>query len=339
VGEGLDSWTLPRHARRSQRHTNDPEFIEGEDGEDGVRPRRMGTFIPLAPLPQTASEADPNEARRQQRSDYAAEMQGEEMEQHLSDVMRSNTGIQSPLVGLLDQDRHATGSDRLEQAADALLRTAQMMAGQLRVSGFGDVAGVMGDVVGWTQQERAAAHNAGAVSAPTNVGMDHLQTADRMARVMGVTPQDSGASPIQRDLTRFGLFVNQALQLGLTPQQTEQVVREAQTSPDGKLQPETRALLDKQVQTTQNVSWVKARDEVDRLEHNARMLPPEITAYGAMQIPVEPAPSHVRVEPNVIVQPEIAVTVQTGKDDAYDNAVTRQSALGGSGDGMGVSDQ
>jgi hypothetical protein len=189
-----------------------------------------------------------------------------------------------------------------------------MMVGQLRVSGFGDVAGVMGDVVGRTQQERAAAHNAGAVSAPTNVGMDHLQTADRMARVMGVTPQDSGASPIQRDLTRFGLFVNQALQLGLTPQQTEQVVREAQTSPDGKLQPETRALLDKQVQTTQNVSWVKARDEVDRLEHNARMLPPEITAYGAMQIPVEPAQSHVRVEPNVIVQPEIAVTVQSVVD-------------------------
>ena len=39
---------------------------------------------------------------------------------------------------------------------------------------------------------------------------------------------------------------------------------------------------------TQNVSWVKARDEVDRLEHSARMLPPEITAYGAMSVPGEP---------------------------------------------------
>jgi hypothetical protein len=69
------------------------------------------------------------------------------------------------------------------------------------------------------------------------------------------------------------------------------------------------------------------------------MLPPEITAYGAMQIPVEPAPSHVRVEPNVIVEPEIAVTVQSGKDDAYDNAVTRQSMLGGSGDMIGGEDR
>jgi hypothetical protein len=145
----------------------------------------MGTFIPLAPLPQTASEDNLTEARRQQLSDYAAEMQGEEMEQHLSDVMRSHTGIQSPLVGLLDQDRHASGSDRLEQAASALLRSAQMMVGQLRVSGVRDVAGVMGNVVGRTQQERVEAHNAGTVSAPTNVGMDHLQTADRMARVMG----------------------------------------------------------------------------------------------------------------------------------------------------------
>jgi hypothetical protein len=213
-----------------------------------------------------------------------------------------------------------------------------MMVGQLRVSGVRDVAGVMGNVVGRTQQERVEAHNAGTVSAPTNVGMDHLQTADRMARVMGVTPQDSGASPIQRDLTRFGLFVNQALQLGLTPQQTEQVVREAQTSPDGKLQPETRALLDKQVQTTQNVSCIKARDEVDRLEHNARMLPPEITAYGAMSIPknsVQPTAA----PPQVTVDPIVQVTVQSGKDDAYDNAVTRQSTLGGSGDGIGGGDR
>jgi hypothetical protein len=239
---------------------------------------------------------------------------------------------------LISFDYWLSGSDRLEQAASALLRSAQLMVGQLRVSGVQDVAGVMGDVVGRTQQERAAAHNAGAVSAPANAGIDHLQTADRMARVMGVTPPDSGASPIQRDLTRFGLFVNQALRLGLTPQQTERVVREAQTSPEGKLQPETRALIDKQVQTTQNVSWVKARDEVDRLEHNARMLPPEITAYGAMSIPTNSA-QPIAAPPPVIVDPIIQVTVQSGKDDAYDNAVTRQSALGGSGDVIGGGDR
>ena len=88
----------------------------------------------------------------------------------------------------------------------------QMMVGQLRVAGVPNVAGVMGDVVGQVQAERGPSW-----SARTNTGVDHLQVADRMARVMGVTPQETGGSPIQRDLARFGLFVDQALRLGLTP--------------------------------------------------------------------------------------------------------------------------
>ena len=106
-----------------------------------------------------------------------------------------------------------------------------------------------------------------------------------MAQVMGVTPQAETGSPVQRDLARFGLFVDQALQMGLSPGQTEQVVREVGVSPEGKLRPETREALGKQVQTGQNVTWLKARDQVERIEHSARMLPPEITAYGAMPCP------------------------------------------------------
>lgn len=344
VGEGLDNWTVPRGARRRARAADDPEFIEDENGEmlpvGGVpRRRRMGTFTPVAPIPTTDTEDNLQEERRQQRSDYAAEMQGEEMEQHLSDVMRSNTGVTSPLGAMMEETHEDEGSrlgqvaSRLEASADLLARAAQMqmMVGQLRVAGVPDVAGVMGDVVGQVRAER------GPSAQPVHTGVDHLQVADRMARVMGVTPQETGGSPIQRDLARFGLFVDQALRLGLTPQQTEQVVREVQSSPEGRMQPATRDLLDKQVQTSQNISWVKARDEVDRLEHSARMLPPEITAYGAMRVPVESAQPQVMVKPEVNVDPTVQVNVQTpaAQDTEYNAAVKQQSSLAGSGNVTG----
>jgi hypothetical protein len=338
VGDSLDSWTLPRRAQRS--HT---AFFEDGDGEllpanlpDRVRPRRMGIFTPISPVNEAqettapAASSDMETRRQRERSDHAAEMNSEEMEQHISDVMRSNTGISSPLSSMTQENRTADTS-RLEQAADALLRAAQMqmMLGQLRVTGAPNIAGVMGDVVGQVQQERQQNR------LPTSTGIDHLQVGNHMARAVGVTPQETGGSAIQRDLARFGLFVDQALRLGLTPQQTEQVVREVQSSPDGKMQPATRELLDKQVQTTQNVSWLKARDEVDTLERSARMLPPEIVAFGAMRVPVESEQPQV----NVNVDPTVQVNVSTpSSDDAYDTAMKKEAALGGSGNIMGGGD-
>lgn len=286
VGEGLASWSVPPGARRRQAASLDPLFFEDE--ENGLLPftprRRMGTFTPAPTRDDTLDED-----RRQQRSDYAREMQGEEMEQHLSDVMRTHTSAamsaNSPLGSkpeTTDTSRLGQAAARLEASADLLARAAQTQAllGQLKVAGVPDVAGVMGDVVGQVQHER---HSAGGL---TTAGLDHLQVADRMAQVMGVTPEGTGA-PIQRDLARFGLFVDQALRLGLTPQQTEQVVREVQTSPEGRMSAPTREALDQQVQTTQGVSWIKARDTVDQLEHSARMLPPEITAYGVVQVSIQ----------------------------------------------------
>jgi hypothetical protein len=283
-------------------------------------------------------------------------MQGEEMEQHLSDVMRANTGVTSPLGAMMgetnegDSNRLGQVASRLEAGADLLARAAQMqmMVGQLRVAGVPDVAGVMADVVGQVQTERGTPPNSQqqadastATTPPTPpAGIDALEVGRRMAQVMGVTPQAGSGSPVQRDLARFGLFVDQALQMGLSPQQTEQVVREVQSSPEGKLRPETRETLDKQVQSGQNVTWIKARDQVDKLEHSARMLPPEITAYGAMPVPVNapdtpgssPAgtPS-VTVKPDVRVDPTVQVNVQppAAKDDEYDSAMKKQSSLGG----------
>lgn len=349
VGEGLDNWTIPHGAQRRPRTADDPEFIEDENGDmlpvGGVqRRRRMGTFTPISPvspLPTTDTEDNLQEERRQQRSDYASEMQGEEMEQHISDVMRANTGVTSPLGAMMeetnegDSNRLGQVASRLEASADLLARAAQtqMMVGQLRVAGVPDVAGVMADVVGQVQNEHeAAGSETFAPEMPTSpippASIDTLEIGRRMAQVMGVAPQQATGSPIQRDLARFGLFVDQALQMGLSPQQTEQVVCEVQSSPEGKLRPDTRERLDKQVQTDQNVTWIKARDQVDKLEHSARMLPPEITAYGTMSVPVT-------VEPDVTVQPEVTVNVQTGADDAYDTAMKQQSSLGGSGDVVG----
>lgn len=352
VGEGLDQWTVPRGATRRNRAGLDPEFIEDQaaaaDGEmlpiSSSSRRRMGTFTPvtsMSPISRTDSEDNLQEERRQQRSDHAAEMQGEEMEQHLSDVMRSNTGISSPMAAMLDEDSNQDGESshlgqvaaRLEASADLLVRAAQMqmMVGQLRVSGTAEVAGVMADVVGQEQAERQQ------IGQATSKSIDHMQVGRRMAQVMGVTPQEGISSPIQHDLVRFGLFVDQALKLGLSPQQTEQVVREVQSSPEGKIQPQTRELLDKQVQLSQNVSWLKARDQVDSLEHSARMLPPEITAYGAMRISSEQSSAQVKVEPVITVDPNIQVNVQSAmtKNDEYDTAMKKQSSLGGSGSHQG----
>ena len=80
------------------------------------------------------------------------------------------------------------------------------------------------------------------------------------------------------------------------------------------------------MQTTHGLSWVRARDEVDRLEHSAQMLPQEITAFGAMQ---------VSVEPDVTVEPEVTVNVDTGTDDNYETALKEQAVLSGSGSVIG----
>ncbi|MDQ7033412.1 MAG: hypothetical protein Q9P01_00835 [Anaerolineae bacterium] len=304
-------------------------------GFSPARCQRMGMFTPLAPVAANDTDDDSNDERRQQRSDYAASMQGEEMEQHLSDVMRSNTGIASPLGAMMDENNEGDSSRlgqvaaRLEATADLLARAAQMqmMLGQLRVSGVPDVAGVMSDVVGQVQAERQQTGQA------TGDGINHLQVGERMAQVMGIQPQEGAGSAVQRDLARFGIFVDQALRMGLSPQQTEQVVREVQSSPEGKMQPQTRELLDKQVQTSQNVSWLKARDQVDTLEHSARMLPQEIIAFGAMPVPTNA--NVVTVEPDVTVNPDIQVNVEAGKDNRYDDAMKKESALGGSGSVIG----
>ncbi len=356
VGEALEGWTLPKDAKRKRgaRPQNDADWFEDENGEmvssfTPARARRTGMFTPVAAVPLHEGGEDKTDARRRQdKSDYAAEMNSEEMEQHVSDALKASSGTHSTLGAMMEKDgkgdmsRFDQVAARLEASAEALANVArlqmQVMLGQLKVSGGGDVAGVMGDVIRGMQAERIQNGQ------PATGGADHLTVADRMARAMGVMPVGDEKPPIQQDLSRFGLFADQALRLGISGTQAEQVVREVKSSPEGRLTEETRTALVEQVRADGNLSYDTAREEVNRLEHSAQMLPNEITAFGMMAVPqttVHP-PLEVRpqieVEPDITVEPQVDVTVETPGNDgdaAYTEAMRKQAALGGSGSVIG----
>ncbi|MBL8163209.1 MAG: hypothetical protein JNJ61_14575 [Anaerolineae bacterium] len=356
VGEALEGWTLPKGAKRKRgaRPQNDADWFEDENGEmvagfTPARARRTGMFTPVASIPMNEGGEDKTDARRRQdKSDYAAEMNSEEMEQHVSDALKASTGTHSTLGAMIEKDgkgdmsRFDQVAARLEQSAEALANVArlqmQVMLGQLKVSGGGDVAGVMGDVIRGMQMERIQNGQ------PAVGGADHLTVADRMARAIGVMPVGGEKPPVQADVSRFGLFADQALRLGISGTQAEQVVREVKSSPDGRLSEPTRAALVEQVRSEGNLSYDTAREEVNRLEHSAQMLPNEITAFGMMAVPQTGAhpviQPQIEVEPNITVEPQVDVTVETPADDgdaAYTEAMRKQAALGGSGSVIGGS--
>jgi hypothetical protein len=131
---------------------------------------------------------------------------------------------------------------------------------------------------------------------------------------------------VQQDLARFGLFIDRALQMGLSPQQTEQIVREVKASPSGELSEPTRAALIEQVQAERDLSWPAAQREVGQLERYAANLPHTITAFGLVNVPTP--------EVDINVEPEVQVTVQE-QPGSYDDAMQRESAMGGSGNVIG----
>ncbi len=75
------------------------------------------------------------------------------------------------------------------------------------------------------------------------LGIDHLSVGMMMAQAVGVTPIDDAKPPVREDLARFGMFVDSASRLGLSPEQTETVGREVNQTPDRRLTPETRTEL------------------------------------------------------------------------------------------------
>ena len=107
---------------------------------------------------------------------------------------------------------------------------------------------------------------------------------------MRVTPAADGIPAIKADIARFGLFVDQALRLGLSGDQAEGIVREVKASPDRALEPETRTALVTQVQSERRRNWDHAEQDVRRLEAAAQFLTDEISAYGQVKLPPQSKP-------------------------------------------------
>lgn len=312
VGAGLETLTYPLGVQQVKRAGIDkePGWIEDEDGElfpgfSPVKRKRMGTFTPLAATP---TEASAEEELAREREAYADDMRGEEMEQHLSEVAQSQAGHDSSKG---DGERVERAAGRLERSAEALEHAAETMSGSLRLSGTADVTSVMGDVMRLLGGRGSSDVNTFGVVA------NHLTVAGLMARAVGVTPLADGKPPVRDDLARFGMFVDSAARLGLSPEQTERVGREVKETPDRRLTAETRVeLVESAVAVGQ--SRDDAERDVNRLEIAARLLPNEITAYGSVSVPP------ITVAPEVKVEPKI--TIETGTESRENNAARRSSA-------------
>ena len=314
VAEGLTRWTTPLGKRRAVSKADESEVVEDENGEltPGFSPigsRRMGTFTPIS---RTAAEPPQDEELARERSDYASDLREEGMEQRITTTLQAEEDEQT---GKNDPERVEDAAARLERSAEMLERAADAMRmfGELRVSGTDNVASVMGDVVRGLATEHSESG-----AAPTT-GVDNFAAAGMMAQVMGMTPPADGSAPIRENLARFGLFLNQAMSMGLSPERTEQVAREVKSTPDRSLSPETRENLMSFATTKRGLPQADADREVTRLESSARRLPDEIVAYGTIAVP---APS-LRVEPQVEVKPNIPLDASSDPD--ADNHSQRQT--------------
>lgn len=310
VGEGLESLTYPlgKRPRRRSAAESDLEWIEDENGElfpafTAVRRKRTGIFTPVDAAPY---EASMNEEMARERETYADDMRGEEMEQHIAEVVQSATGRSG---GKSEGGSIDGAAGRLEKSAEALERAAATMVGSLRISGSADISTVMGDVMRLLGGRGAS-------------GVDYLSAASLMARAIGVAPIDDGKPPVRDNLARFGIFIDSAARLGLTPEQTEHVGREVKDSPERRIAADTRAeLVDASM--LMGRSREDAEREVNRLEIAARLLPNEMLSHGAVSVPPISITPEVRVEPIIQVRSD-------GDESAYDDAMRSTASMSGS---------
>jgi hypothetical protein len=341
-----------RKRKRSMNLPAEPEPVERDEAEATAadrpaRPRRMGTFTPLSepvPLPTNiqppaAVSGEPGEEIEERvsnvgasvrshagqtraavdRVQHSADTQGEEVEERVSAVgadVRAQAGQTRA-----DAERTAYASDMHGEEVEDRIATlgATLQAGQtqqvmglMRVDGTGNIAGVMGNFISQMRVQRTLDGQ------PVAGGTDHFAIAQGVARAMGVTPQANDRAPIQGDVSRIGLFGDQALRLGLTGQQAQTVISEVKNSPTGQLTPQTHTLLVEQARSTLNTGWEGAERAVSALQRAAVMLPNAITARGTTAVP------------SVSVNPNIQVKVDTPESGGLDRVMQSQAALAGS---------
>jgi len=294
-------------AKRGISLPAEPVETEEQPRAHRNRPPRMGTFTPEEEIAAPAiirppvavddvqqrvsavgadvrAQAGQAQADRE-RSDYTDDMHGEEVE-----------------------DRIAALGATLQSGP------TQHVLGLMRVEGAANIAGIMGDFISQMRVQRTLDGQ------PLAGGADHFTIAQGVARAMGVTPQEGDRAPLQGDVSRVGLFADQALKMGLTGQQAVQVISEVKNSPTGQLTPQTQAALVEQARGTLNTGWESAQQAVSALQRAAVMLPNALTARGTVAVP------HVNVTPQV----QVNVSAPSSSGSGLDEAMKSQAALAGS---------
>jgi hypothetical protein len=152
----------------------------------------------------------------------------------------------------------------------------QRVAGSLRVTGAADVSSVLGDIMRVLGQRGAE--------------VDYLAVAAALAQAVGVRPADDGRPAVRGDLARFGMFIEGAAGLGLTPEQTERVGREVMESADRQLSAATRSELMSGA-VAAGRTREQAEREIGRLELSARLLPGTLVAIGTLAAPAVTVPA------------------------------------------------
>lgn len=334
VGARLEGWTTPQQSEKAKRmgwFTPDPEADQA-DLNSSQSAKQRTRVIPITPHEQhlaatdkpatSSSSGSAGEDRRQrERSDHNAEMVGEEMEQHISDVMGSKSGSQD--------------AQSLERAALALTMAASsLQRGTMDISGSRDIGNTLADALRLIERDQTD------LGGYARQPVDHLSAGRYVAEAAGVTPVNDRAPLNAPDLSRLGLFLNQAQALGLSPYQVGGLVHEVKSSPTGQLREGVRETLTQVVVAGGKQSYPEARRNVERLERSAATLPNQLSIYGMVSAP-PPAPSTATpaptIEPKITVNPSVNVSVSAPDSaaDAYERASQKQSAMGGSGSVLG----
>ena len=185
------------------------------------------------------------------------------------------------------------GADALTRAAQAnsTQKSMEQVEGRLNVSGANNVAPVMARVVESLHQQNRATGQEGANTERVSAAM---------AGVMGISPVEHNGQvvpPIEGRVSRYQMFADQALRMGLSGDEAQQVVREVKASPDGRLQPATRDRLAHAQHEERGEAWADSVQSVQMLEHSARLLPNTISAYGTRAVPTEQGHAPVILTP------------------------------------------
>jgi hypothetical protein len=276
------------------------EPVDREDGDNAPsehpsRPRRMGTFTPEDAVSAPAVIQPPVAAPAVIRPPAA----GDDVQQRVSAVgadVRAQAG-----QAKADRERSDYADDMHGEEVEDRIATlgaalqsgqTQHVLGLMRVEGAANIAGIMGDFISQMRVQRTLDGQ------PLAGGADTFAITQGVARAMGITPKEGDRTPIQGDVSRLGLFGDMALRLGLTGQQVQAVISEVKNSPTGQLSPQTQAVLVEQARGTLNTGWEGAQQAVSALQRAAVMLPNSITARGTVAVPNVNVTPQVQVNVN-----------------------------------------